>query len=93
MSVIYKYEVKVPEYGISSDIKVVGLNSLLKVALQNDKICAWCEVNPHAVRECDLRFFIIPTGFEFPNNLEAEYINTVFLYDGKLVFHIYYKLL
>lgn len=93
MSVIYKYKIPVIHEGISSKILITGLNSILKVGVQGDDIFLWCEVNPHAIRQCEVEVYIIPTGYEFSNALNIEYLDTVFMYNNSIVFHIYYKLL
>ena len=60
---------------------------ILFVGVQREQLCLWAKVNPEAPKGERL-FRIVGTGHEFNEN-NLMYLGSVFLNNGRLVFHIF----
>lgn len=88
MEKIYKYPLEI------KDEQVVLLPTgakILTVQAQMDKPCIWAMVNPTSPNDQAFTIRIHGTGHAISDSDELEYINTVQLYGGKLVFHVFVK--
>ena len=85
MTQIWKFVLQ-PEVSLSMPTGA----EILSVATQGNDICLWARVNPDADRE-DRTFIGIGTGHDIPNNMNLQFIGTVLLSGGTLVFHIFEK--
>ena len=85
---VYKYPLEI------EDEQVVLLPTgarILTVQQQNNNIFLWALVNPTSPNAQAFTIRIHGTGHSISNSDELEYINTVQLYGGKLVFHVFVK--
>ncbi len=85
-NVIYKYK-----FDVEDDIKLESYKNarLLKIGIQNNKICFWMLVNPKEERYT-YEFKVFGTGGEFDYNVSnITYIDTVF--SDYFVWHIFEK--
>ena len=82
---IYKYEIK---SGGVTELKdrFVGV---LKVDWQGNKLFVWCLV-AEKMRESQLTFLCLPTGYEFPYDEDMHYLDSV--HDGPYVWHVFFTL-
>lgn len=85
---VYKYPLEI------EDEQVVLLPTgarILTVQQQNNNIFLWALVNPTSPNVQAFTIRIHGTGHAISDSDELEYINTVQLYGGKLVFHVFVK--
>ena len=85
---VYKYHLEI------EDEQVVLLptgSRILTVQQQNNNIFLWALVNPTSPNKQAFTIRIHGTGHAISDSDELEYINTVQLYGGKLVFHVFVK--
>ena len=102
---IWKYEldttgeqtIKVPIL-FNKDVKVKFIDQILKLDIQNDKLCLWCLVdlgggdNDYSRRDEDRKIIIIGTGNPMPYYLTKEdYIGTYQLHGGEFVGHVFVR--
>jgi len=82
---IYKYVLKAKDEQV---IKIKGLAKVLSVAEQDNNIVLYAQVddNPH---EYALAVDIVGTGHEYA--FQKEFLGTVKLHDGAIMFHIFYS--
>lgn len=81
---IYKYEID--PYGIvKHKDRFVGI---LNVDWQKGKLYVWCLVGDKKVRESEMTFFSLPTGYEFNYHEDMHYLDSVT--DGPYVWHIFF---
>ena len=93
---IWKFEVKpdrscckVIDEGNCEPVSMPKGSVILSAADQGEGICIWAEVDPSA--EMVEEFFdIFGTGHGMSEDKGRKFIDTVFLYGGKLVFHVYH---
>ena len=65
---------------------------ILTVQVQNNQICMWALVDPTAPK--DRRHFqVVGTGHPFKNWQQCNYIGSVQMLQGELVFHVYEMLM
>lgn len=84
MRTIYKFPLGVKHFTVISMPKGA---EILTVQMQFGDLCLWAIVDPEAEDE-DRQFYIFPTGR--PLNLpEYEYIGTVQMRGGQLVWHVF----
>lgn len=63
--------------------------NVIAVDVQYGVICLWCEVDTAQPKE-QRKFEVIGTGHKYPAGFETlEYIGTVKLDGGTLIFHVY----
>lgn len=82
---IYKYPLRIAD---EQEVLLPAGARILTVQPQNDVINLWALVNPAATAEAvNIRMY--GTGHPIDNSEKMEYLNTVQLYGGRLVFHIF----
>ena len=86
MKRVYKYPIEIQDVVkimMPKDAKV------LTVQVQNGTPCIWAAVDPcQMYLEC--RFFrIAGTGHAIEDDVIDNYVGTIQMYDGRLVFHIF----
>ena len=87
MKVIHKHIIH-PD----SPVINVPINStILSVHEQEDRICVWVECDFTDITNLEIIFEVYGTGVEMPPG-DRLFIDTVHLYGGSLVFHVYRKL-
>ena len=82
---------KIHKYSIPIDTGTIHIPwdyQILKVAGQRENICLWAVVETDAASS-PMSFAIVPTGVEPPTPQKGHYLDTVFLNNGALVFHVY----
>lgn len=85
---VYKYPLEI------EDEQVVFLPTgarILTVQQQNNNIFLWALVNPTSSNTQAFTISMYGTGHPIDNSEKMEYINTVQLYSGELVFHVFVK--
>lgn len=60
---------------------------VLSIKNQGENICMWVKVDPSNATE-ERKFVVCGTGHTLPE-LELEFIDSVLLFDGGLVFHVF----
>lgn len=85
MATIWKYELTAEG---SQDLAVPGNGKVLCVQVQQGKPCVWLLVEPE--QEVQLhRIRMFGTGQPYIEVDGLDYIGTIQLYDGSLVFHVF----
>ena len=85
---IYKYELDPGAYLITT-IKTPSIIRVLKIALQEDKVCLWCLVDLDTP-EKERKIVSYPTGaVRVEQHKATEYIDTVIMSNG-LVWHYFW---
>lgn len=85
--VIWKYFFGVTD---EAELEIPVSHCILKVGSQGDDICIWALVNPKSsMRKLHAKVF--GTGHPIPDEvvLRAQYLDTVFTHDNKLVWHVF----
>lgn len=86
MKTVYKYYLPIQDVvmiTMPKDAKV------LTVQVQNGQPCIWAAVNP-APTELETRAFrIAGTGHPIVDEIVDDYVGTIQLHDGRLVFHVF----
>lgn len=86
--VIYKYEIPVVD---EFDLNLPLGSKILSVVEQNDNIVLYAMVIPELITK-PVKIRVIGTGNPMPSGMsDYEFLGTVKLYEGKLMFHIFYK--
>lgn len=85
---VYKYSLEIKDEQMV--LLPIGAR-ILTVQQQNNNIFLWALVNSTASEEQAFTIRIHGTGHAISDSDELEYINTVQLYGGKLVFHVFVK--
>lgn len=81
---IYKYEIE--PYGISKHVdRFVGV---LKAGWQGNKLYAWCLIGDKRIKESEMTFYSLPTGYEFYYDSDMHYLDSI--QDGDYVWHIFF---
>lgn len=86
MRTVYKQVLQIEDKQI---IEVPAGAKLLHVGLQNGQACIWYECETENVRE-SRTIYCFGTGHQMPA-LDLNYIGTVIMLNGALVFHFYEK--
>lgn len=87
MTKVYKFPLE-----ISDEQKVLmpECAKVLTVQVQKGKPCIWAECNPDEKQV--LRTFLIRgTGHSIDDEIEKEYIGTIQMCEGSIVFHVFEK--
>jgi len=85
MKTVWKYELQIQD---QQSVLLPAGAEVLTVAVQNGVPCLWATVDPSRgtkVAVVQMRGTGHPMDFEG----DAEYVGTLFLHDGKLVFHVW----
>ena len=85
MKKIYKYTLKLD---VIQAVLIPGFVRILSVHNQKDAVNVWIETDT-ALPEKTVNFHIYGTGNVVNSNVELDFIGTVHLYDGELVFHVF----
>ena len=83
--VVYKYKLQ-----LTKDTQEVVLPQgaqILCIRMQNDELCMWALVDPDQIYNEVVKIRCAGTGHEITE--DVEYIDTVMLLDGELVFHFF----
>ena len=84
MKRVYKQKLAVCD---EQDIFLPKGSKALHIDIQKEDVCMWFECDDEAQME-RRKILCIGTGYRVPSQ-EAEYIGTVLLYGGSLVYHFY----
>lgn len=83
---VFKYAIRV------TDTQTVTMPTGAKpisAQCQRGVLCVWAEVNPDpGVRQVRRLFRVFDTGHTMPEN-PGQFIDTVQMHDGNLIFHVY----
>lgn len=82
---IWKYPLELTD---SQSFRMPKGAKLLTVAQQYQQVCLWAQVDPKAPTE-ERRFEIRGTGHPLGDAAEMDYIGSVILASGSLVFHVF----
>ena len=83
--VVYKYKLQLTKV-IQEVVLPLGAQ-ILCIKMQNDELCMWALVDPDQTYNEVVKIRCAGTGHEITE--DVEYINTVVLLDGELVFHFF----
>ena len=83
--VVYKYKLQITKV-IQEVILPLGAQ-ILCIKMQNDELCMWALVDPDQTYNEVVKIRCAGTGHEITE--DVEYIDTVMLLDGELVFHFF----
>jgi hypothetical protein len=85
MRTVYKFEIQ-PEH----TLRLPKGSGILSVGVQGDKMFLWALVDPrNEVVSEERRIEVYGTGHEIPNPGDLEFIGTLIMYGGFLVFHVF----
>ena len=62
---------------------------VLTVQMQREVLCVWAVVDPDAEKE-QRKFIVYGTGHEY-DSIKGEYVGTVQIHGGDLVWHVFAK--
>lgn len=82
---IFKYPLEIET---EQTIELPYGSTILSVINQNDKIVLYAEVHPDKVGYVKKQILIFGTGHDLYID-RGQFLGTVSLFDGKLVFHVY----
>ena len=86
---IFKYQLPVPEAPSSYvDVEMPEGARVLSAGAQNGEVVVWALVDPHA-KTVLRRFAIYPTGLTEVPEHPVNFVGTVMLLGGALVFHVF----
>ena len=83
--VVYKYKLQITKV-IQEVVLPLGAQ-ILCIKMQNDELCMWALVDPGQTYNEVVKIRCAGTGHEITE--DVEYIDTVMLLDGELVFHFF----
>ena len=83
--VVYKYKLQITKV-IQEVVLPLGAQ-ILCIKMQNDELCMWALVDPDQTYNEVIKIRCAGTGHEITE--DVEYIDTVMLLDGELVFHFF----
>lgn len=87
MKRIFKYKLRVTD---TQKISMPVGAEILTVGVQEDFICIWALVNDdHAIEERTFEIFGTGNPIHGDMGISRNYLGTVFMHDGKLVWHIF----
>lgn len=88
---IWKYQLETADW---NTIKMPIGSEILTVQTQGENICLWALVNPNEDEE-ERIIEVVGTGFPIECDLKftRKYINSYQLMNGRLVFHVFERLL
>ena len=89
MTKVYKFPLDI------ADEQVVLMpkgSKVLTVQVQKGKLYLWAECNPNEPNMDERSILIRGTGHPINDEIEKEYIGTIQMCDGSLVFHVFEKL-
>lgn len=83
--VVYRYKLQITKV-IQEVVLPLGAQ-ILCIKMQNDELCMWALVDPDQTYNEVVKIRCAGTGHEITE--DVEYIDTVVLLDGELVFHFF----
>ena len=83
--VVYKYKLQITKV-IQEVVLPLGAQ-ILCIKMQNDELCMWALVDPDQPYNEVVKIRCAGAGHEITE--DVEYIDTVMLLDGELVFHFF----
>lgn len=83
--VVYKYKLQITKV-IQEVVLPLGAQ-ILCIKMQNDELCMWALVDPDQTYNEVVKIRCAGTGHEITE--DVEYIDTVMILDGELVFHFF----
>ena len=85
---VYKYELPITDY---VEKMLPKRAQILKVGVQRDIICIWALISVKEPEREIRTFRIAGTGHPIDEAelLKSKYLDTVMIFDGKLVFHVF----
>lgn len=86
MKRVYKYQLEIKDEVLVSMPKDA---KILTVQVQNGRPCIWASVDPSSSDMEIRKFRIAGTGHPVEDSIIENYIGTVQMYEGKLVFHVF----
>ena len=85
MKKIYKYPIEITDNQI---VEMPVGAKILTVQIQNGVPCIWAMVDPEAEKE-KVHIRVHGTGHNVPDSDRLEYINSIQMRGGVLVFHVF----
>ena len=82
---VFKYPISPADY---FEIEMPENSQILRIDEQSDLPCLWALVNPSNPKKL-YRFRMAGTGHPINENETLEFINTFFMAQGALVFHVF----
>ena len=83
--VVYKYKLQITK--VIQEVVLPQGAQILCIKMQNDELCMWALVDPDQTYNEVVKIRCAGTGHEITE--DVEYIDTVMLLDGELVFHFF----
>lgn len=83
--VVYRYKLQITKV-IQEVVLPLGAQ-ILCIKMENDELCMWALVDPDQTYNEVVKIRCAGTGHEITE--DVEYIDTVVLLDGELVFHFF----
>ena len=87
MTIIYRYQL--PYEG---ELILPKGAEVLLAGIQKEQIYIWARINPEETEEESRLFHIFNTGQGISNDLNLNFIGTVFFNEAEIVFHIFEQL-
>lgn len=88
MKIIYKYPLSMND---SQTISVHGGVKPLSAQTQYESPVVWVEVDMESNDYPTYEFKIIPTGAPYPIDDELQFLDTLQMLAGQLIFHVYWR--
>lgn len=85
MLTIYKFPLEITD---SQVIKMPKGSRILSIKQQRNRVCLWAEVDTSEEIE-DVTILCFGTGQVIPSYIKKEFIASLLLYSGDLVFHFF----
>jgi len=86
MKRVYKYPLDIQDEVV---VMMPKGARVLSVQVQNGRPCLWAAVDPNKMTLEERWFRIAGTGYPVEDSIIENYIGTVQMYEGKLVFHVF----
>ena len=86
---IYKYPLLVLDTQV---VELPVVHDILTVQVQNEEVCLWAMVDTSETSKEKVVIRMFGTGHPVPDSPGIEYISTIQLSGGSLVFHIFKQL-
>ena len=83
--VVYKYKLQLTK--VIQEVVLPQGAQILCIKMQNDELCMWALIDPDQTYNEVVKIRCAGTGHEITE--DVEYIDTVMLLDGELVFHFF----
>jgi len=88
MKRIYKYSLDTIDQQV---LRLPSNSKVLSVAAQGDNIVLYVRIDDTIVRMTDCLVLIHGTGHDADDTIDSTFVGTVNLYNGTLMFHVFYK--